>query len=373
MATTRNYLKTAAQLGRQLRNSRFMQWWLGELATLLPSGGGDFSMETAVVAHWSPECIQLHRIVQGALAPEAEVGVNTLDAAGKKVALQRTLDKLRADRRHVLLGLPARQVLRKTVQLPLATEENLRQVLEYQVDQLTPFSAQQVYFGFQILARDVGRGVLTVDFLATPRAAVDDAVSALAECDVPVAGVFADSLLVQGQFVNLLPTVRAMRTSVWRQGANPWLAGVAGVLLLTALAMPLVIKREAIVQLLPWVDKGKKAAEITDALRRDLEAQVAEHNFVLEKRAATLPVVLAMEELSRVLPDDTWVVQLDIKGKELQIQGETSSSSRLIGLFEQSPALYDASFRSPLTKGQTQGVERYHLAIKIRSAGEAKP
>jgi general secretion pathway protein L len=87
---------------------------------------------------------------------------------------------------------------------------------------------------------------------------------------------------------------------------------------------------------------------------------------VLEKRQKTPAVIQVLEELTRVLPDDTWVQTLDIKGKELQIQGETASSVRLIGLFEQSSVFKDSSFRSPLTKGQVSGTERYQLALQIR-------
>jgi len=74
------------------------------------------------------------------------------------------------------------------------------------------------------------------------------------------------------------------------------------------------------------------------------------------------------------------VQTIDLKGKELQIQGETASSVRLIGLFEQSPYFRDASFRSPLTKAQTSGYERYQLSLQVRplplpvaSAGGSKP
>ena len=74
--------------------------------------------------------------------------------------------------------------------------------------------------------------------------------------------------------------------------------------------------------------------------------------------------------MTRILPDDTWVQQLDIKGKELQIQGETASSVRLIGLFEQSAIFHDASFRSSLTKGQSSGTERYQLALQLRPMAE---
>ena len=46
----------------------------------------------------------------------------------------------------VVVALPPEQVLRKTITLPAAVEENLRQVLAYDLDRHTPFKPEEVYF-----------------------------------------------------------------------------------------------------------------------------------------------------------------------------------------------------------------------------------
>lgn len=276
------------------------------------------------------------------------------------------LEQAPAHQRDVLLVLGPQRVLKKKMTLPLATEENLRQVLEFQIDQITPFSSAQVYFCHHIVSRDFERGFLSLEFIATPRDVVDMAVKKLSEWGVTVRGVVTQDMLDAGSLTSLLPSAPTKAPLVWLGGGNRWLLAGVIVLMLAAMAMPLVIKRQAVVELLPWVDRGKRAAEAVDRVRGELESRVEQHNYLLEKKQALTPVILALEELARVLPDDTWVQQLDIKGRELQIQGETASSVRLIGLFEKSDVFRDASFRSPLTKGQTAGAERYQLALQIQ-------
>jgi general secretion pathway protein L len=257
-------------------------------------------------------------------------------------------------------------VLRKVVRLPLATEENLRQVLEFQIEQHTPFNSSQVYFGISVVERDFERGTLSADLIVTPRAVVDQAIKTMADRGGVVSAVFSADMLANGHLVNLLPAAVGRAPSPWFQGANLWLLALVGVMGLAAMILPLAVKREAVIQLHPWVDKGKNAAEAVDSVRRELEMRIDQHNFLLEKRQMFPTVIQTLEELTRVLPDDTWVLTLDIKGKELQIQGETASSVKLIGLFEQSSMFKDASFRSPLTKGQSSGTERYQLALQVR-------
>ena len=53
------------------------------------------------------------------------------------------------------------------------------------------------------------------------------------------------------------------------------------------------------------------------------------------------------------------------KGWEVQIQGETTISSQLASIIEDSPMFREATFKSPLIKGQGQGSERFHLAAEL--------
>jgi general secretion pathway protein L len=342
--STENFKEELARLKQQLFASRFLRWWLGELASMAPAWMRSSSVKAERFA-----LVPLEQVSAQFTRPDA------------------------GDQRDLALTLPPSRVLRKTLTLPLATEENLRQVLEFQIEQHTPFPATKVYFGYHVTGRDFEHGHLTVEFVATPCEGVDAAIKTLGSLALPVRAVFATDMLTAGYLVNLLSSGLGKAPSALRHGANPWLAALVGLLALTAIAMPLAIKREAVVQMLPWVEKGKKAAETVDTLRRELVARVDKHNYLLEKRQSAPTVIQALEELTRVLPDDTWVQTLDIKGKELQIQGETASSVRLIGLFEQSSMFREASFRSPLTKGQSSGTERYQLALQIRPVAAVAP
>lgn len=366
--STEDYKQTLVRLKKHLVSSRFLRWWLGELSSVVPAAlrPAGLGTESFTLVRLEQGSAFFRLFDNGSVQDAGSLTLQTLDAAAQRQAFISALAKVRNGQRDVVISLPSDRVLRKTLTLPLATEENLRQVLEFQMDEYTPFPVSQVYFGYRVAGRNFARGQLTVEFAATPRDAVDEAVQKLNDWGCVVRAAVAEDMLAAGTLVNLLPAAQGKPPSLLRHGLNPWLAGLVMLLAIAAIAMPLIIKREAVVQMQPWLEKSKTAAEAVDALRRGLEFRVDEHNYLLEKRQALPAVIVALEELTRILPDDTWVQQLDIKGKELQIQGETASSVKLIGLFEQSGRFYDASFRSPLTKGQTAGAERYQLALQMR-------
>lgn len=343
MIVSSENLKRALQsLKTRIIASKFLRWWTSELLTMVPRWARAPSMTAEnfllvpindITEHWARP------------APD--------------------------DLRALGITLPPDRILRKVVVLPVAAKENLQQVLQFQMDQHTPFTANLVYFSHRVVGHDFERGQLSVELCVTPRNAVDAAIRVLGVEGASVKAVFAQESVSEVPPINLLPGLGSKNISSLRSGANPWLGLLVVLLVLAAGIVPVVIKREAVIQMLPWAEKGRLAAEAVDATRRDLEARVDQHNFLLEKRQMVPTVIQILEELTRILPDDTWVQILDVKGKELQIQGETASSVRLVGLFEQSSIFRDASFRSPLTKGQISGTERYQLAVQIRPAAIA--
>ena len=151
---------------------------------------------------------------------------------------------------------------------------------------------------------------------------------------------------------------------------------LALILIATALALPIWQKRQEIAALNPLVERAKREAEGADRLKSELDTLVQTYDFLLQRKHTYPAATMVLDELTRVLPDGTWLQQLNLrshpKGWEIQIQGETTISSRLASVIEDSPLFRDAGFKSPLVKGQAPGSERFHLGAELESAPAAK-
>jgi hypothetical protein len=94
---------------------------------------------------------------------------------------------------------------------------------------------------------------------------------------------------------------------------------------------------------------------------------------MMTRKQGTWPVLAYVEEVSRLLPDNTWVQQLDVKTsgrtREVQITGETASSSKLIEVLEQSTILQNAASKGTVTRGSTPGLG----ALRHRRGKPAAP
>lgn len=359
-----------------------LRWWRSELVALVPAGWRE-RFDTRGVSFVSAEGDEwrLLRPAADGLAEAGRARLGPLDAAARRAGLRRLVGAAPGDAANAWLVLAPGEVLVREAVMPLAAEEALRDAVGFELDRLTPFTAEHACFDVRVTGRDAAAQRLTLQLAAAPRSPVAARLAELREMGATVLGVGVpgDLGLASAPF-NLLAPEERDRPAVSRATmVARALAGVAAVLAAVALVYPLWQKREAVIALQPRLERAKAGAEVADRLAREIERLAAEHNYVLARKQGQHPAVLLVEDLSRLLPDTTWVQQLDIKAgpkvRELQLAGETGSSSQLIEVLEKSGSLANASFKSPLTKGVTPNTERFLVAaeVKPRPLPEPRP
>jgi general secretion pathway protein L len=86
-------------------------------------------------------------------------------------------------------------------------------------------------------------------------------------------------------------------------------------------------------------------------LRRErVEDDPATQALDARKRAAPAAVV-ALEALSRAIPDDAYLTQMRLSGDKIEISGVGADPAGLIKHIEQSPHFSRAKFTAPTTRG----------------------
>ncbi|MGD9663503.1 MAG: PilN domain-containing protein, partial [Porticoccaceae bacterium] len=116
---------------------------------------------------------------------------------------------------------------------------------------------------------------------------------------------------------------------------------------------------------IPVVTQADRATQKVEQLRDRVQAEQQIYNLLSEKKRTQPSALLLLDELTRLLPKDTWVQQLNLNGNTLQIQGDTGSASKLIGLIENSRVLSGANFTAPLTKGAGENTEHFQLSMQV--------
>jgi general secretion pathway protein L len=264
--------------------------------------------------------------------------------------------------RRLVLRVPADHALIRTLPLPLAAEKNLRQVMGFEMDRLTPFAAAQVYYDVIVLERQPEQRRLRVELTALPRTAVEPVLAQLRQ-----QGLSPDVLDVAGRRpeLNLLPLEQRPRRGMWAKRVRSIVIVVVALLVGAAALLPIWQQRLLTMEITARIDQVQKAANQALALRDQLDRALEASNMLSHKKQTIPPQVDVLRELTLILPNDTWLERLQIKGDSLQIIGQSAKASALIGLVEASPLLGSAAFMSPVTTDPRTNKERFVLGARI--------
>jgi general secretion pathway protein L len=359
------------------RGREFLGWWLRELGAMVPLRlrqwwRGTSRMTVLILDATHAEFCRptgqgLDSLLRVDLGPSGP-------GLGPEV-VQPLLSKAIGQDFQILLGLAEDQALRRTLTLPGTLAENLRQTLGFELDRYTPFRPDQAYFDFRSMPVPGDGKAIRVELAAIPRETIDRPVAELARQNLHVSGavLVRDFENPGNGLMNFLPASSFTRRPSGQTKRRVAFAALALTLLLAVLIIPLWQKRMVAVALIGPVARAQAAAKETDALREKLSARVDAYNFVFDKKWAGYSATRVLEELTKLLPDDTYLVGFDFDGQTVQIQGETASSVNMVETLEASPLFKDVAYKSPLTKIQGTPFDRFHIGTALEGAGQPPP
>jgi general secretion pathway protein L len=337
----------------------FWRWWSGELIELLPE-----NLQKAIAQRQQKLYVEVDSdrllLSLGNHAAQREVLRLPFGSQGAEDA-----DIPREVQQTILL-VPDDKVLARRISLPAAAEENLREVLGFEMDLHTPFEASEVYYDYTIVGRDSARQQLTVDLVYSPKAAVDTLIDGTTSL-----GIKTDVVTCRRrdnnnlQPVNLLPQEQRRTRRFDVKNLNLALTALLSILLVAAITIPIVQKNRAIDALEAQVESAAAAAREGSQLRQSLEKMADASRFLVERKATDVMAVELIDEVSRILPDHTWITRLNLSETELQIQGQSSASASLIEAIESSLYFENVRFASPVVQIQGTENDRFHIAASV--------
>jgi len=265
------------------------------------------------------------------------------------------------------LVLPAGAVLRRHLSLPAAAADRLRDVVGFEIDRQTPFAADAVRYDARILQRRAD-GQLDAELVVAPRRELDGILATLGDAGNDLAGVDVADAAGKPLGVNLLPTESRGRRRDPLQGWNLLLAAVAALALVAAAWQVLQNRRAAAERFAAGVEAKAADARRVAAQRQRLADLVEGAAFLDRTRAARPTALEVMDELSRRLPEGTYLEKLSIEDDRLLLIGLSSEASALVARLEGSklwrtPALTGALQRDPRSRR-----DRFSLTAELAGA-----
>ena len=263
-----------------------------------------------------------------------------------------------ADRHRVVLTLDPAWVLSRTLRVPRAAEADLAGVVAIEIERHIPFRAEEIYSSHAARRTSGGEGWLSIEVAVVPRRIVDPLVRAL-----QAVGLGPDAVV--GENGRRFPVSGVQERRRGGGGAFRVLATLAVVFALAAAVSPLMRLKARAVALAQTVATVAFEAEAVRDLQAEVDRLTRGATVIGRARAAAPPSLAVLGELTQLLPDGTWLYQLNAKGGEVVIEGRTQSSAALIGLIESSALFESVAYLAPVVREADGGTERFSFSVRL--------
>lgn len=338
----------------------FLKWWVGQLVALLPAvlrRSAAASGDAMVVVPPDP------------LGRGVEAVTVGLRRNGKETPLGRfelSPSALRGLPRPpggaCVLRLGRADILAKTLSLPLAAQAELPQVLAFEMDRETPFTSGEIYWSHSIQAIERGSGQMSVRLLLVPKANLAPLLAALAAAGiVPRRIEIADGpdrgahLPLDGNGGRLSQASRRL--------VRP-LAACVVLLALAAVVTPFVRQSLTLSSLDRQIAAAQARAAEAARLREAIRRLAAGADLIeAEQRKAVQPLAV-LAAATRVLPDDSYLAELELRGGKVTLSGRSTAAARLIGALAATGTFRNPAFAAPVTRLEAQHTEVFTIVTE---------
>lgn len=345
---------------------RAWAWWFGELASLLPEKlrAKLAKDEVRIVVDFSGEEVRIGRYSANAYEEIAQLLHDVKDRPDEiEVAGEIIRQSLMPDTK-LVIRLPANVMLKRSLRYPLAARRNLRAILQHELERQSPVDPGEVYFDYRILGRNADLDRLDVELRLVKRTELDGAIALCKAlgCE-PVEAEFASERgIEEGAF--LIAT-----GAMWgRRLQRLTTAGLVLVLVLLTIGLSFAAlgrQGEEVDALAGEVAKARREAAVVMHLEEEVKKARERIDFLGNYKKAPLFTQM-LTDVTKTLPDDSWIFEFEFGGKGIRIHGLSNSASNLIALFDNSPAFTNAEFRSPVMQGPAKELERFDMSFDLK-------
>jgi general secretion pathway protein L len=317
-------------------------WWTRQMRALLPhgllpEGGGEDALVVSVAGTRERPVLQLAlRRRQG----QTLLGHFAIDEFDRRAASP----ALRRRARHVVLQPDPASILERQVQLPLAVERDVAEVVRYDMDRLTPFTADQVYWSATTQHRDRSAGRLLLSLVLVPKRFVQPVLAALERVGLTVGSV--EAITASGALRRINVAGRPAGHGVWLKAALLTIAALA----LAAVVTPFITQSLARGRVEQHIAALQPRLKQVEALRQRIAAGTAGADLITTEQARLGDVMQVLATVTDLLPDDTVLSDLTLRQGKLEISGRSTAAARLIPAMAADPIVHSAAFVAPVTR-----------------------
>ena len=282
----------------------------------------------------------------------------------------RSLARGRGSLISVTIVVPAHECLVRELTVPAAALARMDEVLRFDIEANLPFRCSDLHHGWYLKDSNGAGDADVVVHVMIKKELLAPLIETVKQAGLPLREIAVTGGDGERLPVNLLERTERRRAGAVRASTTVLAvtAAAAGFLSLTAFVMTVVDLNDGIAAAEEALLAGSREAKAVRQSASAAEQTTAQLRQVRMRKRDAVPVVAIWEEVTRILPDGTWLTELRIDEGKVRIDGQSANASELIGALARSPLFSNVAFASPVTRDQQRGFERFQIQMATRTS-----
>jgi len=340
--------------------AKFFSWWIGELASLV-------STPLAKQRGWRVLLLKTTEGLDVFIRDSKGIknlGSLTPDTPYDQIQLlQKACQRRQSGPASVILRLSSKTALQKNLTFPKATQDVIEPVLHNQMERIAPWPQAETRFGYEILEDgEATSDQLNVAVIITSQTILDEALDQAKQIGL------APGRIDFGEDAKAPSGIRLVTMEdKGRRKTQNIIGSMLGALLVLSLVIcgwglsDVMTGQETLVTLDKKIAHSRQragqvrklAAENTELRRRRLK--------LIKRKQEEISTAVALEMLSRALPDTAWLTGFGINKSDVQLSGMADNAAALITNLENTPFFSNVRFSASTTRRSSDKKEIFSI------------
>jgi len=237
--------------------------------------------------------------------------------------------------------IPSERVLTRQIDLPLLPLSDVKRMVALEIDRLSPFQPEQVYFDADIVSRDPESGRQQVAVGILPRTTAEQFLGFVREHDLAPAAIGVAHNGTAAPDFDFLAAMRDAQggDAAQRRSLYWWVA--AAVLLVLNIAFLTYRDSTSLDELRQAVEAQQIPVAAALRTRDKVNHEAANRALLLASKERTSPLPV-LDAVTKAMPQDAWVSRFEWNGRTVHIRGQRKTSNDILARLESSPVLRNA-------------------------------
>ena len=113
------------------------------------------------------------------------------------------------------------------------------------------------------------------------------------------------------------------------------------------------------------VAAGRAAAAEADRLRNEIDRLSGNAGFIESERSKAGRPLVVLAAVTRILPDDTYLTEMELRQRKLTLSGRSAGAARLIGALAADGEFRNPGFSAPVTRLEALRTELFTINTEV--------